>query len=159
MKSSDIATTKYDIFVEVLCLILLVGTTGYLLAVWQNIPDRIVVHYNLAGHINRMADKTAPMLLFLPAIGWGLYLLVTIVGRFPRLWNTGVKVTDQNRQQVYRTLKSMMGTMKLAVVAILSILNVYGTVVRPLPGWFLPGALVLMLGTLFFFTARLMKAR
>lgn len=50
-----------------------------------------------------------------------LYVLITILEQFPGVWNTGVTVTEENRTAVYRTLKTMIGWVKLAMSALLSL--------------------------------------
>ena len=150
-----IPANKYDVFVETVCLLGLVGILVYLGVLWPQIAEMVPAHYNAAGQIDRMAGKNT--LLLLPIIGWILYIGMSVLARFPRAWNTGVTITDENRERVYRTLKNTLGTLKMAVVAAFAALTVYSSLGLNLPFWFLPGILILVLGLLFFFTARLMK--
>lgn len=49
--------------------------------------------------------KKSEMLL-LPVMAWLLYLLLTVIERFPKIWNTGVTVTEENRERVYTSAAS-----------------------------------------------------
>lgn len=111
-----IKRTKFDIFIEVCCLLCLVGIWIYLIVIWEHIPDEIPGHYNAMGEIDRVTGKGS--LLVLPITTWIMYIGLAIVERFPQVWNTGVAVTEENKERVYRILKSMLGTLKLNVVVV-----------------------------------------
>lgn len=42
-----------------------------------------------------------------PIVAAIIYAVITLVERFPKIWNTGVTVTDENRGRIYGVLKSM----------------------------------------------------
>ena len=98
-------------------------------------------------------------LLIPPIVAWIMYVGLTLVGNFPEIWNTGVKVTVQNRERIYRVLKDMLETMKLLFVAIFSFLTINSSLSRSLSVWFLPVALCLVFGLLVVFVIKLVKAR
>lgn len=146
---------KYDIFVEIVCLILLIGVCIYLILNWVNIPDRIPGHYNAMGEIDRMGSKKE--LLFLLIIAWLMYLGLTVIEKFPQIWNTGVIVTEKNKECVYRVLKSMLSTMKLIIVATFVFLTINTSQAISLPVWFSPIFLILMFGSMIFFIIKLVR--
>ena len=111
-----IKNNKIDIVIEGLCILLLVGITGYIIFSWSSIPEKIPMHYDALGNIDRWGDKGE--VIILPIMSWIMYLFMTGMGFFPVLWNTGVKVTEENQGRVYRTLKYLMETMKLMVLDI-----------------------------------------
>lgn len=114
--------TKSDILIEVICIFLLVGITLYLIGSWSSMPDKIPMHYNVAGQIDRWGKKAE--IIFIPAVSWFLYLLISVSEQFPQVWNTGVRVTEENAQRVYRILKNMVKTTKLLVVILFSYMTV-----------------------------------
>ena len=116
-----IKPTAADVIMEILSLVLMIGVSLYIFIRWSSIPDKIPMHYNFAGEIDRWGEKGE--LLFLIAIAWGIWLLITVTERFPKFWNTGVEVTEKNREHVYRTLKYMVKTMKLIIVIIFTYEN------------------------------------
>ena len=152
-----IKRSKYDIAVNLICLILLFGIIIYLGMNWNNISDQIPGHYNAVGEVDRWGKKGE--LLILPIIGWILYLGLTAAEHFPQIWNTGVAVTEENQEQVYRILKNMIGTIKLLMAAVFVFLSVNSASAKKLPVWFLPVFLILMLGSSVFFIIKLRRAR
>ena len=100
----------YNIILEIICLVLLIGVWIYLFFNWNKIPDEIPGHYNAMGQVDRMGSKWE--LLVLPVIGWLMYLGMSMVEMFPQIWNTGVTVTEENKERIYRILKNMISTVK-----------------------------------------------
>lgn len=135
-----------SIAINGLCLALLAGVSLYLIVFWSGIPEQIPGHYNAAGEVDRWGGRGE--LIFLPALGWIMYIGMTVMEHFPGLWNTGVKVTEQNREQVYRALRTLLETQKLWVVATIAYLTYNTAQVRQLSVWFLPAFLMLGLGSL-----------
>ena len=43
--------TRFDVLLNVLCLIQLIGMILFLLIYWPHIPQQIPMHYDLAGNI------------------------------------------------------------------------------------------------------------
>ncbi|HHY81407.1 MAG TPA: DUF1648 domain-containing protein [Clostridiales bacterium] len=153
----DIKRSRYDIFIEISCLLCLAGTIIYLAAVWKDIPDKIPGHYNAIGEVDRIVSKGS--LIVLPVISWIMYAGMTAITRFPQIWNTGVSVTEENKEKVYRTLKDMMGTLKLLLIAVFAYLTINSAMAKPLPVLFLPVFLCIMFGILIYFIVRLVKVK
>jgi len=143
--------------INVLCLILLVGTVIYLIVAWGSIPDQIPGHFGGDGQITRYGSKGE---LFIPqVIIWILFGGLTLVERLPQLWNTGVKVTEENKFRVYGTIKSLLGTVKLIIVAAFSFITINASLSQNLPGWFLIVFVQSLLVTLIFHVFWLFKVR
>ena len=137
-----------DRILEVISLLVMIGTTFYLIVGWNSFPDRIPAHYNAAGEIDRWGGKGE--LIFLLVMMWILYIGITLIQRFPQIWNTGVQVTQENRERVYRILMYMLETLKLLIEAVFSFLTVYGITGKNLPSWFLPVFIGLVFADLIF---------
>ena len=152
-----IKKSKFDIIIEACCLLCLVGLLIFLIIDWKYIPNEIPGHYNAMGEIDRITSKGS--LLVLPIIAWIMYIGMTVIEKYPKVWNTGVNVTEENKDRVYRTLKNMMGTIKLLLIAVFTYLTVNSAMAKPLPAMFLPVFLTLMFGSLIFFIVKLVKAK
>lgn len=148
---------KYNIFAEIVCLSLLIGVLIYLLLNWNSIPDMIPGHYNAMGEIDRMGSKVELLALFI--IGWLMYLGMTIIENFPQVWNTGVTVTEENKERVYRVLKNMLSTMKLIIVAVFMYLIINSSKATSLTIWFYPVLLISMFGSMLFFILKLNRVK
>lgn len=148
---------KIDWIIEIMCLTLLIGLTAYLIFHWGSIPDKIPAHYDWEGNIDRWGNKSD--LIFLPMMSWFLYLLITGLQQVPLVWNTGVKITEENEERVYRTLKYMLETLKLIVVADLTYITVHSLMGKSLSGWFTMIVLVAVFGDLIFWIVRLYQVK
>ncbi len=140
-----------------LSLLVLVGTVVFLAGYWKQIPAEVPMHYNAAGEIDRWGSRAE--LLILPVIAWLLYGLLTVVEQIPSAWNTGVKVTAENREQVYALLGHMLSTLKLLVMVMFAWITLWCALARPLPVWFLPVVLAAVFGDMAYWLIRLFRAR
>ncbi len=152
-----IKTTLADIILEILTLAALIGPLVYLLVTWSSIPAKIPMHYNFAGEIDRWGGKGE--IIILVVIPWLLYFPITLIERFPQIWNTGVEVTEKNRVQVYRTLKYMVKTLKFSIALIFAYLILITASGMSLPGWFLPAVVIIEFGNIAFWLVRLFRLR
>ena len=73
---------KFDIILNGLCLIILVSTILFLAVTWSKIPNKVPMHYDFAGNIDRWGSKLE--ILILPVITWIMYIFMTIIGKFPQ---------------------------------------------------------------------------
>jgi len=147
----------FEIVINILCLILLIGIIIYLLISWSGIPDQIPGHFAADGTVNRWDSKGT--LFIVPAIAWVLFIGITIIERFPHLWNTGVRVTEENKYRIYKITKSLLVTIKLFVVALFVSITIMQTLAQSLPVFFLPVFLSLMSVIIVYHIIRLIKAR
>ena len=146
-----------DRIIQIICLVLMAGVTIYLIAGWTSFPDQIPMHYGGSGEIDRWGGKGEIILLIL--LWWGMYLVLSAIERFPQVWNTGVKVTPQNQERVYRTLKYMLKTLKFLTALIFAYLIVNSLQSAPLPGWFTPAVMILVFGDMAFWLIRLFRIK
>lgn len=67
--------------IEALQWAILAAMLGAAAWVWPSAPDRIPVHWNLAGEVDRYGGKVEG-LLFMPLLAVGLYILFRVLPRF-----------------------------------------------------------------------------
>ena len=100
----------------------------------------------------------------LPFMG-ALYIALTILNRFPRIFNYPVEITAKNAQIQYRMATRFMRLMKLLVmltfffVEYLMILSAFGHHQNAAALWFGPVVLVVILGSVGCYTCRSVKAK
>ena len=138
-------------------LLVLLGTALFLALYWWHIPQEVPMHFNAAGEIDRWGSKAE--LLILPVIAWLLYLLMTVVEQFPGAWNTGVKVTEENRERVYALLGHMLSTLKFLIMVMFAWITLWCALAKPLPVWFLPVVLGAVFGDMIYWLVRVFRAR
>ena len=85
--------------------------------------------------------------------------MITLIERFPQIWNTGVRVTEENRTQVYRLLKNLIAWVKMLVLLVFGSLTVLSSLSLNLPVWFLLVFLALLFGVVAYYIVRLTRLR
>lgn len=94
-------------------LILIAGMFGLAAATWTSAPDRIPVHWNISGDVDRWGGKFEGLLL-VPLLALGLYVLLLFL---PRI--------DPGRAN-YPAFASAFATVRLTLTAVLA--AVYGII-------------------------------
>ena len=84
----------------------------------DHLPERIPLQFDAMGQPTRWGSPA--MLLLLPAITLIIYLLFTVVTRFPGAFNYPVKVTVFNRQRLQNLALDMMAWLKVEIVGLLT---------------------------------------
>jgi uncharacterized membrane protein len=147
--------TKFGRTMHILSVLCLTASTLFLAAGWNQIPEKVPGHYNFAGEADSMTGKGT--LILIPVMNWLMYLGISALEHFPQVWNTGVEVTAQNRERVYRVLYHMIVSMKLSLVLIFSFMTVWHK--NYMPSWFFTAAMLLTFGPMLFFLIQLWRAR
>ena len=147
--------SRFDVFINTAVLILLVGVGIYIAYMWNTFPSRIPSHYNMAGEIDKMSSKSTVWVVYL--VGCILSAGLFVVEQFPAIWNTGVEVNEKNKEMVYRTLKTMLETMRFTIVIVFSIITLTALHGKELPVYALPFFLLVVFGFLSFFIIRLCR--
>lgn len=142
----EIKHNKLDTIAEIFCMILLIVTTLYTIYMYIQLPEKIPIHYNAAGVIDRYGNKLEIFILLI--VTWVMYIGLSLVTRVPQFWNTGVSVTAENKDRVYRILKNMLKIIKMEIIVIFCYLIYNTTTLYNLPKWFVPVFLVLLFSTM-----------
>ena len=142
----EIRKNALDVIETIVSLLCIVGVVVYLLLAWGSIPDRIPGHYNALGEVDHWSGKSS--LIVLPIISWLIFGFITLVERYPQIWNTGITVTEQNRERVYRLLKNLIALVKMFVLLMFASLTVLSSLTVNLPIWYILVFLVAVFGTI-----------
>lgn len=87
---------------------------NFLSITWKNIPDMIPGHYNIVGEIDKYSSKNSIWILIVVQIL--LFTMMSVLERFPNIWNTGVQITEENRERVYTNLRNMQTYLKMMIM-------------------------------------------
>lgn len=129
---------------------------------YTTLPDIIPTHYNAAGEADGFGGKAT--LLFLPSIATIIFVGMTVLNRYPHIFNYPVNITADNAIRHYTNATSMIRYLKLILVVIFGMIafktiqHANGQAVG-LGIWFLPLTLVLTFIPLIFFMAKSLKAK
>ncbi len=80
------------------------------------LPERIPTHFDFAGNPNGWGSPA--MLLLFPAVAVALYLIITVVARFPSAFNYPVPVTAENRPRLQALVLGMIAWLKMELVCL-----------------------------------------
>ncbi|MBP7270192.1 MAG: DUF1648 domain-containing protein [Bacteroidia bacterium] len=82
-------------------------------------PETVPTHFDGSGSPNDFGSRWS--LLILPAIGTFVFLVMTVIGRFPHLFNYGLKITQDNAAFQYRLATRFLRVLKLSILVVLGL--------------------------------------
>ncbi|MBL0309478.1 MAG: DUF1648 domain-containing protein [Bacteroidetes bacterium] len=132
------------------------------IAAYSKLPDTIPSHYNAAGTVDGFGGKGT--ILILPLIATVLFIAMTMLNRFPHIFNYPSAITQDNALQQYTNATRMLRYLKLSLVLIFGFI-LFRTIqtangqAEGLPLWFLPLALLLIFIPLIYFIAASIKVK
>jgi uncharacterized membrane protein len=141
-----IKPTPADIILEMFGWLALILLWGYVVNNYPDIPDRIPTHFNVSGIADNYGNK--PSIFFLPVIGATIFIGISILGRYPHIFNYPVAITKLNAERQYRNSLRMMRYLKFIIVSTFLIIEYQSIQAAKgrsegLGAWFLPVALIL----------------
>jgi uncharacterized membrane protein len=149
-----ISLTSFDWATELLALMLLVLLIAIPVFSLNDLPDRIPVHFNSAGQPDGFGNRTS--LWILPVTGAFMYLLLTVIGAFPQIYNFPVKITPENALTQYRLATRLIRILKTVILVLFSFIS-YQTIrtatgnASGLGKAFLPVFLLITFGVIIFY--------
>ncbi|MGI6030102.1 MAG: DUF1648 domain-containing protein [Eubacteriales bacterium] len=153
----ELSPKKWHWVADGLCCVVMAGTLLWLWRQWPYLPEQLPSHYNLAGQVDRMADKWT--IWICPLLGVAFFVLFGFLERKPKWWNTGVRVTEENASRVYGAVLDLLVLEKVGCCLLLEGLSWYSAQGGNLPGWGMAAILALTLGPLVVGVIRLWRAR
>lgn len=126
------------------------------------LPDRIPTHFDWTGHVDGWGSPS--FLVFVPFVALILYMLITIVARYPALTHYAVEVTPENRSRLEHLALGMMAWLKVEMVGIFACLQITwlqaahhpGDVVSLLGVWIMLGTVIV---TVILYAGAMIRAR
>lgn len=126
-----------------------------ILAIWvltiinyKNLPETIPIHFNIEGKPDSFGRKGT--ILILPLIATILFIAMTILNKFPHLFNYPTPITPKNAFQQYTNATRLIRFLKLIIVFVFGLIEfqtfrIVNGQSSELGVWFLP----LTLGLIF----------
>lgn len=114
---------------------------------YRNLPETIPTHFNAAGQADGFGPRAT--LFILPALGTLVFIGLTILNRFPHVFNYPVKLTAENVAKQYTMATRMIRILKLAILVIFSLIvwsSSYAAIqqTNSIGFWLLPALLVII---------------
>ena len=131
------------LIMNIIGVLALLGSTLFVIIMWSQIPDQIPTHYNFAGEADGYGGKGS--LIFIMVLAWFMFILITVLMRFPNTWNMPVKVTAENKARLYSITKAMLEVIKMLVSLLFAVMLINAAIATPMPRFILIALIAAML--------------
>ncbi len=129
---------------------------------YTKLPDIIPIHYNAMGQADGFGRKGN--ILILPIIATVLFVGLTILNKFPHVFNYPTNITTDNALRQYTNATRLIRYLKLIIVVIFGLIS-YQTIrnangqTEGLGTWFLPLTMGLLFIPLIYFIVKSFKEK
>lgn len=86
----------------------------FLILNFNSIPDTIPVHYNITGKADSFGGKMT--IFFMPILSTILFVGMTILNKYPHIFNYPSKITIENAERQYTIATKLIRYLKLIIV-------------------------------------------
>lgn len=104
-----------DLLVEVVSVIFLALMFIWPFVHFQELPQFIPKHYSPSGLPDAFGKKHE--IWILPAIGLVLFVVLTVLNRYPHLFNYPTEITQNNAKRQYKIATKLLRSIKLVICA------------------------------------------
>jgi uncharacterized membrane protein len=145
---------------DLICIFVLIVMFAYLFFVGSDMPEKVPIHFNAMGEADGWGSKWSLIILLL--LGLVTYIGLSILGKYPHVYNYLREITERNAPFQYLNARMMVSWLKVEIVALMGYLE--WTSIQLALGrgvvlgkWFLPISLMIIFGTILFFAVRSFK--
>ena len=110
----SVESTSTRRFLELASIAGLAFAAFLLAANWGKLPRTIPSHFGLDGLPDAYSDKSS--LFLLPGVALLVYLLLSIVGKYPHTFSYAWKITAENAYRQYQLAGTMLAALKAEIV-------------------------------------------
>lgn len=110
----DLPRSPSERAAEILAVLGILFSAFVLLQAWSDLPDRVPRHFGVSGEPDAWGSKwwlVGPLITM-----WFLYGLLTIINRYPHIFNYPVRITEENAARQYRLARSLLSWLKAELV-------------------------------------------
>lgn len=137
--------------IALLMLLVMWAITAWAVSGPNRLPPRIPIHFNGAGRPDGWG--TPGMLWMMPVVATVIYLLMTLVARYPSAFNFRVRTTPAMRRQLEAIALELLSWLKCEVVCLFAWIQYESIHLARsgqgrLPALFMPAVLVVVFGTI-----------
>ncbi len=136
-----VRTTLYQRIAGILAPVIHAGVFLFIALRWHTLPEQVPTHYDFAGNVTAWGSRWT--LLIMPAIGLVTDIAMTILLRFPRSWNAGVKITVFNKARVFKLIRDMIADLRISLALLFAFITVWILrLSQTFPGWVLSAVMI-----------------
>jgi uncharacterized membrane protein len=108
---TDLERSRADIIIETLAALALALLVGLTIYYYPQLPDDIPAHFDFRGQPDRIGYKGT--LLMMPSLGVLIFMGLTILGRYPHIYNYPCPITESNARRQYALARQLLAAVKL----------------------------------------------
>ena len=155
--------TRIDTIMEVAAWLFIIALWLVVVFFYEGLPQIIPTHFNAAGEVNDTGDKM--VLFFLPVIGSLMFIAITVLSRYPRIFNFPVDITPENALRQYTNAVRMLRYLKFVIaliflwITVVVMLKAGGETSAMIGAWSLPVMMTLILLPLGYFVMKAVRER
>jgi uncharacterized membrane protein len=112
--------TTADKIIEILGWFLIIAIWGLTIASYSSLPDTIPIHFNGAGQADGFGEKAT--MLLLPLTATISFIGMTILNKFPQVFNYPTNITQDNAFRQYTNATRLIRYLKLSIVFIFGLI-------------------------------------
>ncbi len=131
---------------------------GYLFINYKKIHTKVPIHFNLAGNFDNIGSKTT--LFILPVIATFIVVSISIINKYPEVFNYTLNITRDNALQQYSSATRNLRMAKVFVAIIFFLIefqiiqNSLGKNTAFIKWWFLPVFVVVICAPYYYYNYR-----
>ncbi len=154
--------TTADKLVDLLGWLILLALWGLTISHFSTLPDTIPTHFNASGEADGFGSKAS--IIGLPVIATLLFVGLTVLNRYPHIFNYPTAITEDNALRLYTLATRMLRYLKLVLVLVfggIEFMTIQHATRKAagLGAWFLPLTLVLIFIPLIYFVIKSIKEK
>lgn len=144
----EIPKTKSEWIWDAIGFTFYFGSLVFLIAIYNQLPVEVPVHYNSLGEVDRWGMKAE--LFTLPAVGAFIIVLMQLFEKFPQSHNYPERLNESNAKEFYLLSRRQMNQIKNISLIILTLVLLESVFVAlgwssGFGAWFLPFAILIVL--------------
>ena len=121
----ELKLTKLEMFLEIMGYLLLVALWIFVIYSYASLPDQIPIHFNGVGKADDYRGKNS--IFIFPIICTFLFLVVSLRGNNPEDFIYKVKITEENREALYRNQLNFIRVSKIMVSSLFLLISMKTT--------------------------------
>lgn len=149
--------TIIDRIIDGIGWVILVAVWYLTITHYHSLPETIPIHFNAAGKADGFGGKIT--ILMLPIVATILFVGMTVLNRFPQVFNYPTEITEENATRQYTNATRIIRYIKTVIVIVFGSI-VYMTIQNAtgkadgLGAWFLPVTLGLIFIPVIYFVLK-----
>ena len=118
-----IKKTTTDTLIEAIGWLTLVVLWSLAIFSYAGLPDIIPIHFKYSGQPDNYGSKN--LIFILPILGTILFVGMTVLNKYPHMYNYPGAITIENAQKQYTRATRMIRYLKVAIILIFTVLVVF----------------------------------